>query len=361
MADIFLSYSSKDKDRVKPLVIALEREGWTVWWDRKIPASETFVDQMIERELSASRCVVVVWSLDSVQSRWVRAEAEEGLGRRALLPVKIDQVVIPVAFRKKKAVDLFGWGGDPVNPEFQHLVQSIKEKIGQGENWSEAVQIEITALPTSVLEPKSAADAPARMAGVTPGTALKTKTVFISYSTKDKAIAAKVRAVLAAQGIAVTIDSNSMPVGGDIRSFIDKSIRETQVTLSIISRNSLESDWVALESVQSFAAEKYIRGKKFIGCYIDDQFLNRSFLIDAVQRIDVEIEELGKLITKGIQLNVDTVDIQTIMSRKYTLRNNLSGILNRLRGSLALDIREPEFEQSMQRIVAEIARLEDPK
>ena len=35
MADVFLSYSSKDKDRVQPLVRALEREGWTVWWDRK--------------------------------------------------------------------------------------------------------------------------------------------------------------------------------------------------------------------------------------------------------------------------------------------------------------------------------------
>jgi hypothetical protein len=42
MADIFLSYSSKDKDRVRPLVLALEREGWSVWWDRKTPAGETF-------------------------------------------------------------------------------------------------------------------------------------------------------------------------------------------------------------------------------------------------------------------------------------------------------------------------------
>ncbi len=42
MADIFLSYSSKDKDRVRPLVLALEREGWSVWWDRKTLAGESF-------------------------------------------------------------------------------------------------------------------------------------------------------------------------------------------------------------------------------------------------------------------------------------------------------------------------------
>ena len=138
MADIFLSYSSKDKDRVQPLVRALEREGWTVWWDRKTRAGEVF-DQLIEQELESSRGVVVVWSSHSVQSRWVRVEAEEGLGKAALFPVKIDPVKIPLAFRLHQAVDLVGWEVDSAHPEFQNLVQSIKEKIGKGENWSEPV------------------------------------------------------------------------------------------------------------------------------------------------------------------------------------------------------------------------------
>ena len=108
---------------------ALEREGWTVWWDRKTPAGETF-DQMIERELTASRCVVVVWSLDSVQSRWVREEAEDGRAKNLLFPARIDPVTIPLGFRLIQAVDLVGWQGNPENSEFQHLVQSIKDKIG---------------------------------------------------------------------------------------------------------------------------------------------------------------------------------------------------------------------------------------
>jgi hypothetical protein len=185
------------------------------------------------------------------------------------------------------------------------------------------------------------------------------KKVFISYSQKDKEVAAKVKVALEAQGISVTIDSESMPAGGDIRTFIDKSIRETQVTLSIVSRSSLESDWVALESIESFTAEKYVQGKKFIAGYIDDQFLNPAFLIEAVRRIDLENDELGRLIVEGAALKVDTVDLQTIKSRKFKLRNNLSEILNRLRGSLVLDLREPEFEKSLKQIVAEIAKLED--
>jgi formylglycine-generating enzyme required for sulfatase activity len=152
MADIFLSYSSRDKDRVKPLVRALEREGWKVWWDRKTRAGDIF-DQLIEQELESSRGVVVVWSTHSVQSRWVRVEAEEGLGKGALFPVKIDPVRIPIAFRLNQAVDLVGWEGNAEHPEFQHLVQSIKEKIGQGENSSEAVQPEPSPWPINKILP----------------------------------------------------------------------------------------------------------------------------------------------------------------------------------------------------------------
>lgn len=36
MADIFLSYSSDDRGRVRPIVAALERRDWSVWWDREI-------------------------------------------------------------------------------------------------------------------------------------------------------------------------------------------------------------------------------------------------------------------------------------------------------------------------------------
>ena len=82
------------------------------------------------------------------------------------------------------------------------------------------------------------------------------KKVFISYSTKDKETATKVKAALEQHGIEVKIDRESMRAGGNIRDFIDNSIRETDVTLSIVSENSLASDWVAFESVESFAVEK---------------------------------------------------------------------------------------------------------
>ncbi len=36
MSDIFLSYASEDRERVRPLVEWLEEHGWSVSWDRKL-------------------------------------------------------------------------------------------------------------------------------------------------------------------------------------------------------------------------------------------------------------------------------------------------------------------------------------
>jgi hypothetical protein len=86
MSDIFISYASEDRQRVAPLAMALGKQGWSVWWDRSINAGRSF-DEVIEAELAAARIVVVAWSRDSVQSRWVRAEAQEGLDHNKLIPV----------------------------------------------------------------------------------------------------------------------------------------------------------------------------------------------------------------------------------------------------------------------------------
>lgn len=42
MTDIFLSYSSEDRERVLKLVHAFEALGFNVWWDRDIAHGENY-------------------------------------------------------------------------------------------------------------------------------------------------------------------------------------------------------------------------------------------------------------------------------------------------------------------------------
>lgn len=94
MSDIFVSYASEDRERIMPLVRALERTGWSVFWDRTIPIGKTW-REVVEAEIEACRSMVVVWSKTSLKSHWVHDAAEGGRKRRILFPVLIDDVEQP--------------------------------------------------------------------------------------------------------------------------------------------------------------------------------------------------------------------------------------------------------------------------
>ena len=130
MADIFISYAREDQEWVKALAESLEAQGWSTWWDRSLVAGESF-DRVIERELNAAKCVVVLWSKHSVESRWVRSEATVGLRRKILAPVFIDEVDQPLAFTLIHAVDLTGWNRKETDERFEELVHDIRQIVGE--------------------------------------------------------------------------------------------------------------------------------------------------------------------------------------------------------------------------------------
>lgn len=106
MIDVFVSYKSDDRERVRPIVEALENAGWEVWWDKHVEIGRAF-DREIENAIDDAKCVLVVWSASSVDSDWVRNEASEGLDRSILVPVAIDDVRPPLAFRRQQTVNFF--------------------------------------------------------------------------------------------------------------------------------------------------------------------------------------------------------------------------------------------------------------
>lgn len=131
MADIFLSYDRQDVEWAKSLVKVLEGRGWSVWLDDQIGIGQRF-EQVIIEELTKANCVIVLWSEESVNSDWVRSEAQEALNRnKALVPVLIDKATLPMGFRGIETARLYDWRGDLDHPELKLLLRTVAGIIGQ--------------------------------------------------------------------------------------------------------------------------------------------------------------------------------------------------------------------------------------
>ena len=130
MSQIFISYKREDELRVSRLVAALERAGRSVWWDRGLAGGESWRNQ-IQSALDAAKCVIVVWTHESVgpAGDFVRDEAGQAKRRGVLAPVKLDRVEPPLGFGEIQAIDLTGWKGSSRDPFFQDLLAAVAAKL----------------------------------------------------------------------------------------------------------------------------------------------------------------------------------------------------------------------------------------
>ena len=108
MSQIFISYANEDRNWVESFAKTLEKQGWSVWWDRHIPTGHTY-DDVIWNALQAAKCVVVVWSGHSIDSEWVKEEASDAKKRNILFPIRIDDARPPFGFSRRQTQSLVGW------------------------------------------------------------------------------------------------------------------------------------------------------------------------------------------------------------------------------------------------------------
>ena len=102
MADIFISYSHKDRDVARGLADFLDGSGYSVWWDYELVGGTKYRKE-IKAQLDTAKAAIVIWTADSVESEYVIDEAEDAKSQGKLIPTRDPELeikYIPMGFRQ---------------------------------------------------------------------------------------------------------------------------------------------------------------------------------------------------------------------------------------------------------------------
>ncbi len=123
--DIFVSYSSANRDRVRPFAEHLKSLRLNVFFDAESIAAAENWSQSIRDALADSRCVIVFWTPQSANSSNVGEEALNALPRGALIPVLLEATSLPYGVATASARDLRSWRGRFDQPEWVQVLKDI--------------------------------------------------------------------------------------------------------------------------------------------------------------------------------------------------------------------------------------------
>jgi hypothetical protein len=184
------------------------------------------------------------------------------------------------------------------------------------------------------------------------------KKVFISYNHNDLAFVKRLKNDLEQAGIQLIIDIESMKFGDDIKEFIEYSVQTSDITLSVISKKSLASPWVMLETLETFQQEDYMKTMRYIPVIIDHNFQSPDFALQLIanieKNIDLIFDEISRLSKK--YLATDSLDLKK--KRLVSLRSNIDQVLSRLNERLIADFSTQEkYEMNFLRLVRSIKQM----
>src|SRR5262245_53462352 len=129
--DIFFSYSSVDRERVRPVRDALVAQGFEVFWDQEVPSGLDW-DSWIRQHLTKSKCAMAFWSAASVASDNVRHEATVAKQYGKLISVLLEPLTaeqFPMGLYSQQAANLSGWDGDLDDEKWCKLRREFEAKL----------------------------------------------------------------------------------------------------------------------------------------------------------------------------------------------------------------------------------------
>lgn len=159
----------------------------------------------------------------------------------------------------------------------------------------------------------------------------KSADVFISFNHKDISFANIVSECLKNKKIRVKLYSEDTEMGSDIEKSIRKWIKNTSITLALISKNSLLSNWVGKEIYISLILEEYTDNRKFLAC-------------------KVEAIEFNSELTKEL---MDCMKNSPIHQNSHLI-HQIGDIIEKLRISVYCDLSQSPFNQELEKLVSAI-------
>jgi hypothetical protein len=275
---IFLSYSTKDTERVTPLKQALESLGHeTLTAVQDLAPGEDWV-QRTQESLEQSDLVLVCWSAASVASNWVLSEALTAQKMGKLSNALLEPVALPAPFNFYNALKLEDLSGERLtsvlrmwldkaqpkassakrraatqkqdeSPKFQAYQNTSRKHAAPALDAADAdIPPFLRTSPAPAATPpgeavdsrRTVAPAPAvAVAGVAPSD------VFISYSRKDAEVCRKLFTLLVERGLNPWYDKD---IGsGAFKQKIVGRISEAEVFVLVLSANSMASANVSKE------------------------------------------------------------------------------------------------------------------
>ncbi len=131
MADVFISYSKKDRALAERIDAALQDAGYSTWWDDNLIPAEQWSQKIVE-EISSATVVLAIWTFSSIASSFVQDEAEIGRKANKLVPVRFDDVEPPLGQRTIQCADLSSWDGKQSALEWQRVLKAVRRVLQGG-------------------------------------------------------------------------------------------------------------------------------------------------------------------------------------------------------------------------------------
>jgi hypothetical protein len=164
---------------------------------------------------------------------------------------------------------------------------------------------------------------------------LALKDVFISYSAQDQATKDFLTQAFDNQGITYFLAENDLILGEDIEFSLKANLKNTSFTVLLVSKNSLFSTWVCLESIHRLQEESFSQKTTFLPVLVDLSVMSLDFPLEMARHYKKQLTELEAKRAEAKDLGISTKLYNDEIERIEKVLPQISEIIQKFKNGLS--------------------------